>query len=123
MNNTLKKTHKRRRNRAFRVRKKLHGTQMRPRLSVHKTNKHLQAQLIDDEKGITIASVSTYSKVFQGSEIKRINKDAAKKIGELIAKTATEKNIKEVIFDRGSFKYHGVLAELANAARDSGLKF
>lgn len=123
MNNTLKKTLQRRKRRAHHVRKKIHGTQARPRLSVHKTNKHLQAQLINDDEGVTIGSVSTYSKSMRDTEHNKKSKNAAKQIGEMIAKIAKDNKIKEVIFDRGAFKYHGVLAELADAARNAGLKF
>ncbi len=112
-----------RKKRAMRVRKHLRGTASKPRLCVVKTNKHIQAQLIDDEQGITLASASTFSKELQNSEFNRKNKSSARKIGESIADIAKSKNIKEVIFDRGSAKYHGILAELADAARSGGLQF
>ena len=112
-----------RKKRAMRVRKHLRGTASKPRLCVVKTNKHIQAQLIDDEQGITLASASTFSKELQNSEFNRKNKSSARKIGESIADIAKSKNIKKVIFDRGSAKYHGILAELADAARSGGLQF
>ena len=112
-----------RKKRAMRVRKHLRGTASKPRLCVVKTNKHIQAQLIDDEQGITLASASTFSKELQNSEFNRKNKSSARKIGESIADIAKSKNIKEVIFDRGSAKYHGILAELADGARSGGLQF
>jgi len=112
-----------RRRRTMRVRKKLQGSSLRPRLSVVKSNNHIQAQLIDDEAGVTLGSTSTLSKEFRKTEFNMKNKASAKKLGEKIAEIAREKNIKEVIFDRGRFKYHGILAELADAARGSGLKF
>jgi len=90
-----------RKKRAMRVRKHLRGTASKPRLCVVKTNKHIQAQLIDDEQGITLASASTFSKELQNSEFNRKNKSSARKIGESIADIAKSKNIKEVIFDRG----------------------
>lgn len=112
-----------RQKRTWRVRKKLCGTAERPRLCVVKSNCHISAQLIDDATGTTLASASTKSKIFRDTEFGRKNKASAKKLGEHIAEMAKEKNIREVIFDRGPFKYHGILAELANAARAGGLQF
>lgn len=112
-----------RRKRAMRVRKHLQGSSTKPRLSVHKSNKHIQAQLIDDSTGTTLAALSTYSADFRGSDHGTKSKESARKIGERIAEIAKEKNINEVVFDRGRFKYHGILAELADAARTGGLKF
>ena len=109
--------------RALRVRKKVRGSALKPRLSVHKSNKHILAQLIDDEKGITLGMVGTFSSVFKGTEFTKKNKESAEKIGVEIAKIAKDKNIEEVVFDRGQFKYHGILATLADAARANGLKF
>lgn len=123
MSNALVKIQKRRQNRAFRVRKKLRGTSLKPRLSVHKSNCHLQVQLIDDESGVTLAGLSTYAKECRDTEFNRKNRASARHLGEKIAAMALEKNIKEVVFDRGAFKYTGILAELANAAREAGLKF
>lgn len=96
---------------------------MKPRLSIHKTNKHISAQLIDDEKGVTLGMISTFSKGFEGTDWGKKNKESAKKLGEKIAEIAKSQNINEVVFDRGPFKYHGILAELADAARANGLKF
>ncbi len=112
-----------RKKRAIRVRKRLQGSAAKPRLCVVKTNKHIQAQLIDDELGITLGSVATFSKELRDTEFNKKNKTAARKLGENIAEIAKSKNIKEVIFDRGSAKYHGILAELADAARAGGLQF
>jgi large subunit ribosomal protein L18 len=109
--------------RAIRVRQHLHGTSTRPRLCVVKSNKHIHAQLIDDDAKVTIGSTATFSKDFRGTEFSKKNKVSARKLGEKIAEIAKEKNIKEVIFDRGPFKYHGILAELADAARSAGLQF
>lgn len=114
---------KRRKNRAHRVRKRCQGTELKPRLCVVKTNNHIQAQLINDEKGITLGSTSTFSKEFRNTEFNRRNKVSARKIGERIAEIAKEHNVQEVSFDRGCYKYHGVLAEVADAARGAGLKF
>jgi len=112
-----------RKKRALRVRKHLRGNAAKPRLCVVKSNKHIQAQLIDDELGITLGSIATFSKELRDTEFNKKNKTAARKLGENIAEIAKSKNIKEVIFDRGSAKYHGILAELADAARAGGLQF
>ena len=109
--------------RAKRVRKQMHGTAKKPRLSVFKSNQHVGAQLIDDDTQETLTAVSTKSKAFKGSEFGKKSKKSAAKIGEQIAAFAKKHNIETVIFDRGASKYHGILAELANAAREGGLKF
>lgn len=109
--------------RQLRVRKHLQGTAVKPRMSVVKSNKHIQVQLIDDEAGITLGAVSTNSKEFRSNDLACRNKTSARKLGEVIAEIAKAKNIREVVFDRGPFKYHGVLAELADAARAGGLQF
>ena len=105
------------------VRNKVRGTTLRPRLSVFKSNKHLLVQIIDDEQGLTLGALGTVSKEFKGTEFAAKSKASAKKLGERIAEIAKQKNIKEVVFDRGPNKYHGVLAELADAARAGGLQF
>ncbi|MGK5595207.1 MAG: 50S ribosomal protein L18 [Parachlamydiaceae bacterium] len=115
--------HRLRQRRKVRVRKALRGTSVKPRLCVIKSNKHIQAQLIDDEKGVTLASVATYSKEFRNTDFGRKSKASAKVLGEKIASKAIELGCSEIVFDRGPFKYHGVLAELANGAREAGLKF
>lgn len=96
---------------------------MKPRLSVVKSNNHIQVQLIDDEQGKTLAGTATFAKEFRKTEFGKKNKASARKLGEKIAALAQEQNIKELVFDRGPFKYHGILAELADAARAAGLKF
>jgi large subunit ribosomal protein L18 len=123
MSNQLIKKNTIRLKRGMRVRKHIHGTLSRPRLCVVKTNKHILAQLIDDDAHATIAMTSTYAKEFRNTEFGHKNKASAKKLGEHIASIAKEKNIKEVVFDRGPFKYHGILAELANAVREAGIQF
>lgn len=123
MSNQVLKKQSLRQKRAFRVRKTLKGTAERPRLSVNKSNKHIIAQLIDDEKGVVLGMSGTVAKEFRGTPFEKKSKESAKKIGESIATIAKKNNIHEVIFDRGSAKYHGILAELANAARAGGLKF
>jgi large subunit ribosomal protein L18 len=120
MDNAKKKRRKARRNRVFRVRKKIHGSAEKPRLSVSKTNCHMYAQLIDDDAGVTLAGFGTQSKTCKE---KRKSKSSAKEIGAQIAKLALGKNINAVIFDRGRYKFHGLVAELANSAREAGLQF
>lgn len=123
MINETKKNAQSRVKRALRVRKHLRGTDVKPRLCVVKSNCHIQVQLIDDVKGHTLAGLATFAKEFQSTEFNRKSKASARKLGEQIAEIAKKKNIKEVIFDRGPFKYHGILAELADAARAGGLQF
>ena len=103
-----------------RVRTKISGTAERPRLCVFRSNSNLYVQVIDDAKGNTLVSASTLDKEVK---TKHANKEAAKEVGTLIAKKAIEKNITEVVFDRGGYIYHGVVKELAEAAREGGLKF
>lgn len=123
MINITKNRHRLRISRALRVRKDIHGTAMKPRMCVVKSNKHIQVQLIDDDSHVTIGSVATFSKEFKDTEFSRRNKAAAVKLGEKIAQIAQQNNIKEIVFDRGPFKYHGILAALADAARGAGLQF
>lgn len=103
-----------------RVRRKISGTTECPRLAVCRTNKNIIAQIIDDTKGETLVYVSTLDKDIK---TKRANKEAAKEVGALVAKKALEKNIKTVVYDRGGFIYHGVVKEIAEAAREAGLEF
>jgi large subunit ribosomal protein L18 len=103
-----------------RLRKKVSGDVSRPRLAVFRSNKHISVQLIDDASGRTLAAASTYEK---GLKIKDTgNVAAAQVIGKLIAERAKEKDIKKVVFDRGGNKYHGRVAAIAEAARESGLE-
>ena len=106
--------------RHLRVRRKISGTADRPRLCVYRSNTNIYAQIIDDVHGNTLVQVSTLDK---NVKVKHANKEAAKEVGTLIAKKAAEKNIKEVVFDRGGYIYHGVVKELAEAAREGGLVF
>lgn len=103
-----------------RVRTKISGTAERPRLCVYRSNTNLYAQVIDDVAGNTLVSASTLDNEVK---TKYANKEAAKEVGALIAKRALEKNIKDVVFDRGGYIYHGVVKELAEAARNGGLNF
>ena len=109
-----------RQRRHIRVRTKVSGTTERPRLCVFRSNQNLYAQIIDDTKGVTLVSASTLDK---NIKTKHANKEAAKEVGESIAKKAAEKKIKDVVFDRGGYIYHGVIKELAEAARSGGLNF
>lgn len=109
-----------RQRRHLRVRRKISGTAECPRLCVYRSNTNLYAQIIDDVAGNTLVSASTLDK---DVKIKHANKEAAKEVGTLIAKKAAEKNIKTVVFDRGGYVYHGVVKELAEAAREAGLEF
>lgn len=119
MESTLKIRNLQRKRRTFRVRKAVRGNAERPRFCVFKSNKNLSVQIIDDENSLTLLSLST----LQDIGVDGKSKDAAKKLGVMIADMAKKKNIQFVVFDRGHRKYHGVLAELANAARESGLQF
>ena len=103
-----------------RVRTKISGTTECPRLCVFRSNKNITVQVIDDTKGITLVSASTLDKEVK---TKKSNKEAAKEVGTLIAKRAIEKNIKTVVYDRGGYIYHGIVKELAEAAREAGLEF
>ena len=103
-----------------RVRKKISGTAARPRLNVFRSTKHIYAQLIDDVAGVTLASASSMEKGFEGFGG---NKEAAKKVGMAIARKAQEKGISEIVCDRSGYIYHGRVKELAEGAREGGLKF
>ena len=109
--------------RHLRVRSKIYGTNERPRLNVFRSEKHIYAQIIDDETGKTLAAASTIDKELKADVTCGSNKDAAKAVGELIAKRALEKGLKQVVFDRGGYIYHGRIKELAEAARLAGLDF
>ncbi len=104
----------------LKVRNKISGTPERPRLCVYRSNQNIYTQIIDDVAGVTLASASTLDKEVK---TKHANKEAAKEVGTLIAKRAIEKNIKDVVFDRGGYIYHGVVKEVAEAAREAGLVF
>ncbi|MGI6722330.1 MAG: 50S ribosomal protein L18 [Anaerovoracaceae bacterium] len=106
-----------------RVRKELQGTPERPRMCVFRSNKNISAQIIDDVNGNTLVAASSLDKELKGQIENGGNKDAAKIVGEAIAKRALEKGIENVAFDRGGFLYHGRVKELADGARAAGLKF
>ena len=109
-----------RQRRHIRVRRKISGTSECPRLCVYRSNRNLFVQIVDDQKQTTLVSASTLDKEVKE---KHSNKVAAKEVGALIAKRALEKNIKTVVYDRGGYIYHGVVKELAEAAREAGLQF
>lgn len=103
-----------------RVRSKISGTPECPRLNVFRSARHIYAQIIDDVNGVTLAAASTLDKDFEGSGA---NKEAARKVGQKIAQNAADKGITKVIFDRAGYLYHGRIQELADGAREGGLKF
>src|ERR1700755_2434679 len=96
---------------------------VRPRLSVFRSSKHIYAQVIDDRKGETVASASSIEKDMRGGMKNGANIAAAKAVGKLVAERATAKGVKDVVFDRGSYLYHGHVKALADAAREGGLNF
>ena len=107
--------------RRWRIRKKVTGTKLRPRMAVCFTNENIHVQFIDDDAGVTIAAASTVSKT--APKDLSANMNGAKTIGAIAAKNALDKGIKEVVFDRGGVRYHGKIKALADAAREAGLKF
>lgn len=113
-------TNKQRLKRHKRVRAKISGTAAKPRLCVYRSLKNIYVQIIDDAAGATLVSASTLEKGFDGYGG---NKEAAKKLGAVIAEKAKAKGIEEVVFDRGGYLYHGRIKELADSARENGLKF
>lgn len=107
----------------YRQRRKISGTQERPRLSVFRSTSHIYAQIINDEVGNTLTTASSLDAEFKQANISGGNLEGAQKVGELIAKKALEKGITQVVFDRGGNLYHGRIAALADAAREAGLQF
>lgn len=112
-----------RRKRHLRVRNKVTGTAQRPRLNVYRSTKNIYAQIIDDINGKTLAAASSLDQQIKDQVNYGGNKEAAKLVGTLIAQRALEKSIEEVVFDRGGYIYHGRVRELAEGAREAGLKF
>ena len=102
-----------------RIRKHLTGTAERPRLSVYRSSKHISAQIIDDVAGRTIAAASSQEKDLKA----KCNVEGAKAVGKALAERAMKQGVKSVVFDRGGFQYHGVVAGLADSAREAGLEF
>ena len=106
-----------------RVRKKISGTADCPRLCVYRSNSHIYAQMIDDEAGVTLVSASSLDKDIKGELSNGSNIQAASAVGKLVAERAAAKQIKDVVFDRGGYLYHGRVQALAEAAREAGLNF
>jgi large subunit ribosomal protein L18 len=106
-----------------RIRKKVHGTQARPRLCVFRSNKHIYAQIVDDSQGSTLASACSRDAETKGGIKNGGNIAAAKAVGKMVAQRAIGKGISDVLFDRGGYIYHGRVKALADAAREAGLKF
>ncbi len=117
---TRKDSNQARLKRHKRVRAKISGTAARPRLAVYRSNANISAQIIDDVAGVTLVAASTLEKDFEGIGS---NKAAARIVGKTIAERAAAKGITEVVFDRGGYLYHGRVSELAEGAREGGLKF
>ena len=112
-----------RKRRHVRVRKSVNGTAERPRLSVYRSTNHIYAQLIDDTKGLTLASASTLEKAVKTEIAGKTKREAAKIVGKIAAERAKEKGIETVVFDRGGYHYTGRVQALADGAREAGLKF
>lgn len=114
---------KQRLRRRYRVRKTIRGDEQRPRLSIYRSHQHIYAQIVDDDAGRTLAAASSIEKDVRGGLKYGGNKDAAQKIGRLVAERALAAGVKQVKFDRREYKYHGRVAALADAAREAGLSF
>jgi large subunit ribosomal protein L18 len=109
--------------RKLRIRRKVNGTPEQPRLSVFRSAKHIYAQVVDDVAGTTLAHASTLSRDVRGEVTEASKLDAAKRVGQAIAKLLLAKGIQRVVFDRNGYLYHGRVRALADAAREAGLKF
>jgi large subunit ribosomal protein L18 len=120
MSSSAKHKHDARVRRHRRVRKHVRGSAERPRLAVFRSNRHISAQVIDDRAGTTLAAASTYEPDLRDGSS---NKDAAAKVGRLVAERAKAAGVERVVFDRGGFLYHGRVAAVAEAAREAGLEF
>ncbi|MCG8541298.1 MAG: 50S ribosomal protein L18 [Clostridia bacterium] len=120
---TKPSSNSRRKIRHHRVRKKVFGTPDCPRLNVFRSSNNIYAQIIDDTKGITLASASSLDKEIKEKISNAGNKEAAKLVGNLVGKRAGEKGVKKVVFDRSGYLYHGRVKELAEGAREAGLQF
>jgi len=118
-----KSTEIQRKKRHFRVRKKLKGSTERPRLCVHRSLSNIHAQIVDDARGVTLVAASSLDKDMRQEKGHKGNAATAKMVGQLIGKKAAEKGIKQVVFDRGGYLYHGRVKALADGAREAGLEF
>lgn len=114
--------HGRRKRRHLRIRRRIMGTPERPRISVHKSNRHIYAQVVDDLRGHTLAYASTLDPQLNGAPRRR-TVEAAQAVGKLLAERCREAGIEGVVFDRGGYPYHGVVKALAEGAREGGLEF
>ena len=112
-----------RKKRHLAVRKTLKGSEQRPRLCIHRSLSNIHAQIVDDTKGVTLVAASSDEKSFVDEKGHKGNIEMAKKVGALIGKKAVEKGIKQVVFDRGGYLYHGRVKALADGAREAGLEF
>lgn len=112
-----------RKKRQFRLRRKLMGRAEQPRFSVYRSNDHIYAQIIDDERGVTLVSLSSLDKRAYEQLAKKRGLEKAHEIGKMIAAQATTQGIEKVVFDRGGYRYHGRVKALADGAREGGLKF
>jgi large subunit ribosomal protein L18 len=112
-----------RKKRHRRVRVKISGTTVRPRLNVFRSSKHIYAQVIDDQSGRTLAAASSLEPQLRSELASGGNREAARKVGVLLGKKAIDQGIKDVVFDRGGYLYHGRVKELAEGAREAGLNF
>ena len=119
----MERSHVARIRRQERVRRRVRGSDARPRLSVFRSGRHLYAQVVVDSDGRTLAAASTLSRDLKGTLENDSKTDAAKKVGALIAKICLEKKIEKVVFDRNGYLYHGRVKALADAAREAGLQF
>jgi large subunit ribosomal protein L18 len=120
MSSSAKQKRDARLRRHHRVRKHVRGSAERPRLAVFRSNKHISAQVIDDRAGVTVAAASTHEAALRDGSS---NRDAAAKVGKLLAERAKDAGVERVVFDRGGFLYHGRVAAVAEAAREAGLEF
>jgi len=122
MSNLKKKTEGRRRRKAS-IRKRISGTAQRPRLTVYRSNKHIYAQVVDDTTGRAVAAASTLSKALEADIAGKKKTEVAKVVGGVLAKLCVERGIKQVVFDRNGYRYHGRVSALATGAREGGLEF
>jgi len=121
--NSIKTRRDYRQRRHRRLRQQVCGTATRPRMCVCCTDRHMYIQFIDDERGHTLASASTLTAEFRGQSANRPTVEGARRLGQLAARRAIDREIREVVFDRGGFRYHGRVRAVAEAAREAGLKF
>jgi len=119
----LKERIRKRKKIKMRIRKKIVGTAERPRLVVYRSRKYIYAQIIDDDKGATLVAASSLEKGIKGDRLTAKNVEIARKVGNIIAERALEKGIKNVVFDRNGYIYHGKIKAVADGAREKGLKF